>query len=396
MARTDPDSVFAVFRVFLRLGCTAFGGPVAHLGYFRAELVARRRWLDEADYADLVALCQCLPGPTSSQVGIGLGLRRAGMAGAAAAWLGFTLPSALLLVLLALGLQTVAGGPALDGVLHGLKLAAVAVVAQAVWGMGRSLCPDRPRAGLAVAAMLVVLVGPPTAGPLLAIGLGAVVGRWALPAVEAPPAIGGYGVSRRTGAVLLLAFVLLLVGLPLVAAATGAAGWSAVAAFYRAGALVFGGGHVVLPLLQAAAVPPGWIDHGLFLAGYGAAQAVPGPLFAFAAYLGAAMQVPPGGVAGAAVLLVALFAPGVLLVLGALPFWETLRRHAAVQRALAGVNAVVVGVLAAALYDPVIVQAIEGRMDVALAVAAGGLLMVGRVSPVVVVGLAAVAGALTV
>lgn len=385
-----------VLWAFLRLGLTSFGGPVAHLGYFRTEFVERRRWLDEARYADLVALCQFLPGPASSQVGIAIGLGRAGWGGALAAWAGFTLPSALALVAFAHG---VTQWPALSasGAVHGLKVVAVAVVAQAVWGMARALCPDRLRAGIAVAAALLVLAAPTAAGQVGAIVLGGLVGRWALrlaavdplePALHRDPGIG-----RRTGALLLALCAALLVGLPVLATTLSSTLLHAVAVVYQAGALVFGGGHVVLPLLQAGVVPTGWVDNDTFLAGYGAAQAVPGPLFSVAAYLGAVMPAPLGGAWGAAVLLVAIFVPGFLLVAGALPFWEALRQRTGAQRAMGGIQAAVVGVLAAALYDPVWTGAIGSRADFGLALAAFGLLVVGRVSPAWVVAAGATAGA---
>ncbi|MCK6424902.1 MAG: chromate efflux transporter [Burkholderiaceae bacterium] len=383
-----------VLRIFLRLGLTSFGGPVAHLGYFRQEFVERRHWLDERAYADLVALCQFLPGPASSQVGIALGLQRAGVLGALAAWLGFTLPSAVALILFACGVAESAALAA-SGAVHGLKVVAVAVVAQAVWGMARSLCPDRLRAGIAFAAALLVLAVPTTAGQVGAIVLGGLVGRWALRlAPSAPTAPAHPGLGRRAGAVLLGVFALLLVGLPLLAAAWPATGLAAVAAFYQAGALVFGGGHVVLPLLQAGVVPPGWVSHDAFLAGYGAAQAVPGPLFSFAAYLGTLMPPPLGGWPGGLGLLAAIFLPGALLVLGALPFWEAMRRRPGMQRTLGGLNAAVVGILGAALYDPVWTSAIHSKADFALALAAFGLLLHARLSPVWVVALAVLAGTL--
>jgi chromate transporter len=385
-------SALEVLRIFLRLGLTSFGGPVAHLGYFRAEFVERRRWLDDKSYADLVALCQFLPGPASSQAGIALGLGRAGWAGALAAWVGFTLPSAAALILFAYGVTQWAALAA-SGAVHGLKVVAVAVVAQAVWGMAKSLCPDRLRAGIAVVAALLVLAVPSAAGQIAAILAGGLIGTWRLTLAPLPPSPHrAYPVSRRTGALLLAGCALLLLVLPALAAATGSMALAAVSVFYRAGALVFGGGHVVLPLLQAGVVPNGWVSNDLFLAGYGAAQAVPGPLFTFAAYLGAVMPAPLGGWAGALVLLAAIFVPAFLLVAGALPFWELLRRRAAVQRALGGINAAVVGVLGAALYDPVWTSAIHGRADFGLALAAFGLLVYAKTPPLAVVALAAAGG----
>lgn len=387
-----PGSAWEVFGVFLRLGLSAFGGPVAHLGYFRAEFVQRRRWLDDAAYSDLVALCQFLPGPASSQVGMALGLGRAGWRGALAAWLGFTLPSACALILFALGVQRWTG-LATSGAVHGLKIAAVAVVAQAVLGMGRSLCPDWPRAGLAVVAALIVLAVPSAGAQWLALGLGALVG-WrvlALPAPAPAPHRDG-GLGRRGGAWLLLLFATLLVLLPLLAAFTGSTWVRAVAVVYQAGALVFGGGHVVLPLLRAELVPRGLVSDDAFLAGYGAAQALPGPLFALSAYLGAVACPGPASAAHGVVALVAIFLPAWLLVFGALPFWERLRRFAWAQASLAGANAAVVGVLLAALYDPVITQGVHGKADAAAALLAFGALERWKAPPWLVVAAMAAAG----
>lgn len=386
------NAAVEVLLAFLRLGLTSFGGPVAHLAYFRSEFVERRKWLDDQRYSDLVALCQFLPGPASSQVGMALGLGRAGWWGALAAWLGFTLPSAIALILFALGVAHWSG-LAQSGAVHGLKVVAVAVVAQAVWGMARSLCPDRLRGGIAIGAALLVLALPTAQGQLLAIGMGGLIGWRALALPHLPSAAhGDYGIAKRTAGLLLLAFAGLLIGLPLLAAALGGAGLAAFAEFYQAGSLVFGGGHVVLPLLQASVVPPGWVDNDTFLAGYGATQAVPGPLFTFAAFLGAAMPSPLGGWTGGLLLLLAIFLPSFLLVAGALPYWESLRQRDAVQRATGGINAAVVGLLGAALYDPVWSSAIHTRADFGLALAAYGLLVFGRLSPVFVVLLAALGG----
>jgi chromate transporter len=390
--KPQAGSIAEVFLAFLKLGLSSFGGPVAHLGYFRAEFVERRKWLDDKSYSDLVALCQFLPGPASSQVGIALGLGRAGWPGALAAWAGFTLPSAVALILFAFGITRWAA-LAQSGVVHGLKVIAVAVVAQAVWGMAKSLCPDRLRAGVAVVAALLVTAAPSAVGQITAIVVGAIVGRWAVQLGHLPPAQHReYGVSKRMGATLLLLFALLLVLLPLLASVVQSPALSAITVFYQAGALVFGGGHVVLPLLQAGVVPNGWVTNDAFLAGYGAAQAVPGPLFTFAAYLGAVMASPMGGWLGGLTLLVAIFVPAFLLVIGALAFWEPLRQRDGVQRAMAGVNAAVVGVLAAALYDPVWTSAIGSRADFGLALGAFGLLVYGRQPPVLVVALTAMAG----
>jgi len=387
-----PATPLEVLAAFLRLGITSFGGPVAHLGHFRTEFVERRQWLDDRSYTDLVALCQFLPGPASSQVGIALGLGRAGWPGALAAWAGFTLPSAIALVLFAYGIAQW-DGLVRSGAVHGLKVVAVAVVAQAVWGMARSLCPDLPRAAIAIGAAALVVAAPSAAGQVGAIVAGGLLGRWALRLGQLPPLEHrDYGVSRATGTALLVLFGLLLVLLPVFAALGSSLPLAAFSAVYQAGALVFGGGHIVLPLLEASVVPPGWVSTDTFLAGYGAAQAVPGPLFTFAAFLGASMPAPLGGWAGGALLLAAIFLPAFLLVAGALPHWEALRQRDGVQRAMAGVNAAVVGVLAAALYDPVWTSAIRSKADFGLALAAFGLLVVGKVSPVVVVVLAAAGG----
>lgn len=383
---------WTVFRAFLKLGLTSFGGPIAHLGYFRTEFVERRRWLDDRSYSELVSLCQFLPGPASSQVGIALGLQQAGWRGALAAWSGFTLPSALLLIAFAYGMAW-HGELADSGAIRGLKIVAVAVVAQAVWGMARNLCPDRTRAGLAIFATLLTLVLPTTLGQVGAIVVSGLLGWRVLKLAPQPPAAHtAYGVSRRAALLALALFVALLVGLPAWAAASGSLLPSLIDGFYRAGALVFGGGHVVLPLLQATAVESGALGNAGFLAGYGAAQAVPGPLFTFAAYLGAVMPGPLQGWLGGLVFLAAIFVPAFLLVVGALPFWDALRRRTGVQSAVAGVNAGVVGILLSALYDPVWTSAIHGRADFGLALAAFGLLAYARVSPVAVVLFAAAAG----
>ncbi len=385
--------VLEVFLVFLRLGLTSFGGPVAHLGYFREELVARRRWLDDSTYADLVALCQFLPGPASSQVGIAIGLSRAGYAGSLAAWVGFTAPSAVALVLFAYLFNSV-GDTLGTGWLHGLKVAAVAVVALAVLGMMRSLAPDRERATLAVASAAIALAVPSAWGQIGAIAFGAVVGlivlRGGAPAghVVLPSPVG-----RGAAIAALAAFFVLLAGLPLLAAALPVQSLALFDSFYRAGSLVFGGGHVVLPLLQAEVVPPGWVSGDAFLAGYGAAQAVPGPLFTFAAFLGAVMQPEPNGWLGGMLCLFAIFLPSFLLVIGALPFWDALRARQQAQSALKGVNAAVVGLLIAALYNPVWSAGILNAADFALAVAAFLLLFMWQVPPWLVVVLCAIGGA---
>ena len=390
-----PGTPWEVLAVFLRLGLTSFGGPVAHLGYFRQEFVARRKWLDEAAYADLVALCQFLPGPASSQVGFAVGLRRAGLTGGLAAWLGFTAPSAAALVLFAYGVA-VFGDVEGAGWLDGLKIAAVAVVALAVWGMAGSLCPDPPRATMAIAAAIGVLAWPTAWGQLAAIAAAAVIG-WRLLRVSqdnsAPEHL--FRVNRVLAVTCLLVFGALLLGLPLLwqALPGGPAGEliQVFDSFYRAGSLVFGGGHVVLPLLQELVVAPGWVSDTEFVAGYGAAQAVPGPLFTFSAYLGIFVGMPSGW-AGGPFALIAIFLPSFLLVIGVAPFWDSLRSWAGFGGALRGVNAAVVGLLLAALYDPVWTSAVHGPGDFALALAALVLLGVWKWPPWLIVLLSALAG----
>lgn len=391
---TDTDTAdrkpWSVFLIFLRLGLTSFGGPIAHLGYFRDEFVTRRRWLSERSYADLVALCQFLPGPASSQVGIALGLSRAGYAGAMAAWAGFTLPSALVLILFALGLSSY-GDAISTGALHGLKVVAVAVVAQAVWGMARKLCTDVARVTIMAVATCVVLLLPSAwaqVGMMAAAGIaGLLLFKPAQHAAHEPLPIR---VSHRTGLLCLALFFTLLLGLPALAQMMQSQTVAMVDAFFRAGSLVFGGGHVVLPLLQAEVVPSAWVSNEAFLAGYGAAQAVPGPLLTFAAFLGASMRSTPSGWIGGLVCLLAIFAPSFLLVVGALPFWERLRQSLRTQAALAGVNAAVVGLLLAALYQPVWTSAIQQPQDFGLALVALVALMFWKLPPwLVVIGSAA-------
>ena len=377
-------SVLEVFATFLKLGLTSFGGPIAHLAYFRRELVERRNWVGESQYAQLLALCQFLPGPASSQLGFSLGLLRAGWPGACAAFIAFTLPSALLLFAFAALLPKISG-VAGDAAIHGLKLVALSVVAQGVLGMARQLCPDAARASIAALAAAAILMSGQAWVQLLVVALGALAGLAFCRAVQ--PVAGG-GLQLRYGAtfgwVLLAVFALLLVGLPL--AAHGRDGLLAVTeAFYRAGALVFGGGHVVLPLLEEAVVKPGWISSDEFLAGYGAAQAVPGPMFTLAAYLGARLPGGEGGVAGAAIALAAIFLPGFLLVAGVLPLWRAVAGRPVAARAIAGVNASVVGLLGAALYDPVWTSAVRGPVDLAIAIVGFTLLVAWRVSALLVV-----------
>ncbi len=374
-----------VFVAFLRLGLTSFGGPVAHLGYFRDAFVTRRGWLTERAYADLVGLCQFLPGPASSQVGMAIGLSRAGYAGMFAAWLGFTLPSALLMMLFALGVHAT-GMPVAAGALHGLRIVSVAVVAQAVWGMARTLCPDARRVTLMAIAACIALLVPAAWLQVVVIVAAGAAGLMLLP----QPERGAHDplplhVSHRAGVLWLVMFAALIVVLPVAASTRHSNTLAVVDAFFRTGALVFGGGHVVLPLLQAAVVAPGWIGDSAFLAGYGVAQAVPGPLFTFAAFLGASLRDAPNGWLGGTIALVSIFAPSFLLVAGTAPFWERLRRSTRMQAALAGVNAAVVGLLLAALYHPVWSDTIVSPRDFAAALVAFVALVFWRVPPWAVV-----------
>lgn len=384
---TQTGTPFEVLRAFLALGLTSFGGPIAHLGYFRTEFVERRGWISDSAYSELVALCQFLPGPASSKVGFSLGLMRAGWLGALAAFVGFTLPSAVALVTFAYGVRAL-DGPLAQGALAGLKIVAVAIVAQAVLGMARSLCPDALRASIAVLAVAVLAVAPGGLGMVAAMALGA--GIWAIwgrttPALPVDRLT--LPVTRRIGLFAGLILVIGLVALPLLA---DSGPMSALAdAMFRAGAFVFGGGHVVLPLLQAEVVATGWISTPDFIAGYGAAQAVPGPLFTFGTYLGA-VAVPDAPILGAALATLAIFAPGFLVLVAVLPFWQGVRQNAGATRAVAGANAAVVGVLGAALYDPIFTSAISDLRDLTLALACFVALVVWRVPPVAVV----VAGAL--
>jgi chromate transporter len=389
----DPAGTpLEVLRVFAKLGMTCFGGPIAHLGYFRDELVVRRKWLSEDAYADIVALAQFLPGPASSQVGFSLGLIRAGWRGGLAAFIGFTLPSALLMVAFAYGAGALHGAIG-SGLLQGLRLVAVAIVAQAVWGMARTLCPDRSRASIAVVATLIILASGTSLAQIGAIVLGGIIGailcRGDLQAMTGELHVP---LSRRVSLIVLAVFVVLLAGLPVLRHVTG---WPAVAlfdAFYRSGALVFGGGHVVLPLLHDAVVAPGWVSDAAFLNGYGAAQAVPGPLFTFSAYLGTIVQGPPNGPLGATISLIAIFLPGLLAMTAALPFWDALRQKPQAQAVMRGVNAAVVGLLGAALYNPVWTSAIKTSGDFGLALLCFVLLMVWRLPPLIVVIVGAAGG----
>lgn len=375
-----------------RLGLTSFGGPMAHLGYFHEEYVVRRKWLDERSYADIVALCQFLPGPASSQVGIAVGIVRAGLPGAFAAWLGFTLPSAIALIAFAFGVSAL-GGATETGWLHGLKVVAVAVVAQAVWSMARALCPDRERASLAILAAIVTLSWQSSLGQVLSIIIGGLIGCCFLPGSERiSTSPMRFPIGKRLGVAAWIVFFVFLFALPVLRQTAPSQGLALFDSFFRVGSLVFGGGHVVLPLLQAEVVGPGWVTNEQFVAGYGAAQAVPGPLFTFSAYLGTVMASSPNGWTGAVVALVAIFSPSFLLVVGALPFWDQLRSRSSFQSALGGINAAVVGLLLVALYKPVWTSAIHAPADFGLGLVALGLLALWRWPPWLVVVLSALGG----
>jgi len=388
-----PQNTGEIAGAFLKLGCISFGGPVAHLGYLRTEFVARRRWLDDEAYSDLAALCQFLPGPASSQIVFALGLNRGGLLGAIIASVCFTLPSALLMILFAYGV-TFLGDLRAAGWLHGLKLAAVAVVAQAVWGMGTKLCPDRARVTLALGAAALVIVLPTALAQVGAIAFGALLG-WAIyrrEVVGNGASTAGFARGHLVAAGALAICAALLIVLPATAAVTGSRGLQVFDSFYRSGSLVFGGGHVILPLLRAEVVPPGWVADDVFLAGYGAAQAVPGPLFTFAAYLGSVIHAGPNAWIGGVGCLVAIFLPAWLLVGGALPFWHLLRTKAWTQAALRGANAAVVGVLLAALYNPVWKEGVTSPSDVAVALGAFAMLETWRLPAWLVVLAAAATG----
>lgn len=395
--REASSGIFEILAVFLRLGLTSFGGPVAHLGYFRTEFVERRKWLSDSRYSEIVAVCQFLPGPASSQVGLALGLMRGGYLGALAAWTGFTLPSALIMIAVAYGL----GGsdhPLVDGLVHGLKLVAVAIVAQAVIGMARNLCPDRSTAGIAFGALIFMTLASGAWAQIAVIFGGALLGLvllrrdWSVDGAANGPV--SFGVSTRAGAVAGILFVICLVGLPLVKELWPSQALSLLESFYRSGALVFGGGHVILPLLENAVVGRGWMDSDTFLSGYGAAQAVPGPLFTLSAYLGAAGEQTPNGLWGGALALLAIFLPSFFLVPAGLALWGRVRYAPLAKSGIAGVNAAVVGLLAAALYDPIFVSIVHAPYDFALAAAGLALLQVGRLHPILVVVLGAAAGIL--
>ena len=394
ITRSKRNRTVEVFVAFLKLGLTSFGGPIAHLGYFRDEFVERRKWLNDSAYADIVALCQFLPGPASSQVGFVIGIfRGGGLLGGIAAWTAFTLPSAILLLAFAYGAASFSG-PVGQGIIHGLKLVAVAVVAQAIWGMSRTLTPDRPRIGIALAAVATAVLLNNAAGQLGAIAGGALLGILLCRdgSVATDHQIN-FAVGRRSAVTALILFGMLLVAPALLSGFVQNQGLLLFDAFYRSGAFVFGGGHVVLPLLETAVVETGWVDHQTFLAGYGAAQAVPGPLFTFAAYLGAVATSEPNGLAGAAIAVIAISLPGLLLVYGTLPFWDSVRNRPTVQAAMKGANAAVVGILAAAFYDPVWTSAVTTPFDFFLALSGFVFLVVWKTPPwVIVIGLATIGG----
>lgn len=382
-------SIVEIFIVSLKLGLTSFGGPIAHLGYFHEEYVRRRKWLDERSYADLVALCQFLPGPASSQAGIGIGVLRAGLPGGIASFLGFTLPSVIALVLFAFMLQRLNIGDA--GWIHGLKLAAVAVVAQAVLGMGQKLASGRSKATIAIIAAAIALLWQSAISQVLIIAAAAIAGQFLFRNAETSVAADvRIRVSRTTGFVCLALFAGLLLVLPILRELSSSHWIAVFDSFYRSGSLVFGGGHVVLPLLDREIVAAGWVSAEQFLAGYAAAQAVPGPLFTFSSYLGAAM----GGWFGALLATAAIFLPAFLLIVGALPFWDALRSMPRMQAAMAGMNAAVVGILLAAFYDPIWTSAILSPIDFAAASILFAMLVYWKVPPWIVVLTGALGGML--
>jgi chromate transporter len=386
----DTGSAWEVLRVFLKLGLTSFGGPIAHIGYYREEIVVRLRWIDDAAYTDILALCHFLPGPTSSQVALSIGLIRADYRGGLAAWVGFTLPSALIMTAFAYGAVALGGRIGL-GVIHGLKLVAVAIVAQAVWGMARMLCPDRQRASIACVAALIIIASSSFAAQLATIVMGGIAGFWLCrKSAPASPASLGAPVSRRIGVIALTTFFVLLAVLPELNGVSKS--FQLFGAFFRSGALVFGGGHVVLPLLSNSFVTTGWVSQDVFLAGYGATQAVPGPLFTFAAFLGAIANISPNPMAGAAIGLIGIFLPGVLVLLGTLPFWDVFRRRVGAQAIMRGINAAVVGLLGAALYSPVWIGSVHTSADLALALLGFVSLTAWRTPPLIVVILGALGG----
>ncbi|MBD2869803.1 chromate efflux transporter [Paenibacillus arenilitoris] len=388
-----------VFWTALKLGLTSFGGPIAHIGYFREEYVGRRQWLSDRSFAELVALCQFLPGPASSQLGMAIGAKRAGVLGALAAWIGFTMPSALLMVAFAFGAQAAGIGGA--GWLQGLKLAAVAIVAQAVWSMSRTLAPDRPRATLALVTACAAVLWPSMAGQLVPLLFCAIIGIAVYKSKAGAGAEEGSGeppipIGRKLAAAMLALFIILLIGLPIASGWSGSAALTLIDSVYRAGSLVFGGGHAVLPMLETELLSGKrpLLTSDQFMAGYGAVQAVPGPLFTFAAYIGAAMETGYARIGYAMISLFSIFLPSFLLVLGALPFWERLKRNKTAQSALMGINAGIVGILLAALYDPIFMDAVGSAKELAIVIVLFILLQIWKRPPWQAVALAALAGLL--
>jgi chromate transporter len=378
-------SSIQVFLVFLKLGFTAFGGPVAHIAFFREEFVIRKRWMTESDYAEIVALCQFLPGPASSQVGLAIGLSRGGYLGSLAAWLGFTMPSAILLLFLALGYSNY-GDVISFGLLTGLKIVTVAVVAQAVWGMSKSICIDNTRITIMLVSAVGLLLFQSVYTPLAVIALAGILGVWLFkPTLDLSESKLTFSISSFSGALWFFVFILFLFGLPIIQLFVDQPLVDVVSAFFRSGSLVFGGGHVVLPLLEAEMVKTGWVTKDAFLAGYGATQAVPGPLFTFAAFLGGVLNGPISGVVGALVALFSIFLPSFLLVYSVLPFWKSLRVKPRIRAALAGINASVVGILFAALYQPVFVGGVSATNDFIGVIIAFGALMYWKLPPWLVV-----------
>ncbi|MGI2142597.1 chromate efflux transporter [Shewanella baltica] len=381
------NTLWDIFVSFLKLGLTSFGGPIAHIGYFRDEFVTRRKWITEQDYADLVALCQFLPGPASSQVGMALGMMRAHYLGALVAWIGFTIPSALLLIGFALSLHQW-GDILPTGVIHGLKIVAVAVVAQAVWGMAKTLCNSVPKVTLMALSVMLLAYWTSIWSQVLVIALGGVIGIFICKITaseQSPTEHIPLRISRKAGTVWGVSFLVLLFLLPALAISSSQPTVMLFDSFFRAGSLVFGGGHVVLPLLQAEVVPNGLVNPDSFMAGYGAAQAVPGPLFTFAAFLGASMQQGPTGIVGGLIALVAIFIPAFMVLVAVLPFWHAVRTSALMQAVMAGVGASVVGILLSALYNPIWTSSIKSPLDFAAALVAFVALMHWKLSPWVVV-----------
>ena len=383
-----------VFLVFLKLGFTAFGGPVAHLAFFREEFVVRKKWVTESDYSEIIALCQFLPGPASSQVGLTVGLSRAGYLGSIAAWLGFTMPSAVMLLLLALVYSNY-GDIIPSGLLSGLKIVTVAVVAQAVWGMSRSICTDTTRITIMLFSAVLLLLLQSIYAPILVIFIAGIFGVLLFkPALDSTKSELIFSISRFSGAVWFLIFLLLLFGLPILQLVVNQPIIDVISAFFRSGSLVFGGGHVVLPLLENEMVKTAWVSKEAFLAGYGATQAVPGPLFTFSAFLGGVLNGPISGVAGGLLALFSIFLPSFLLVYAILPFWQNVRTKPRVRAALVGINASVVGILFAALYHPVFVGGVSGTNDFIGVIVAFGALMFWRLPPWLVVIAGGTIGAL--